>query len=173
MAQRESIKSRRTYPEEEINVDELPRIEEVKEPLQNDEDDIVVVEEPESEKEEPTRYRAPPYWRHRARRPERFHYSLRHAKYRQARNRWERVEDLNFNERLAAIGIRNLYKKDRHDKGTFEISLSTLQRMMMHDLQRKLVDLVAYMVRQQEVSGRIMEHARHLLSQYSKYLLND
>lgn len=48
---------------------------------------------------------------------------------------------MKFHDQLAATGIRHLYGRigTTRNQKSYDIELSTLQRMVIHDLQRKLV----------------------------------
>ncbi|PGH05726.1 hypothetical protein AJ79_06743 [Helicocarpus griseus UAMH5409] len=91
------------------------------------------------------------------------------GKERQRLLRKSRLSDLGFHDRLAATGIRHLYARSPLTQKplSYNIELSTLQRMVIHELQRKLVFLVKGIVRQQEVPDATLEKAHSLLAQYT------
>lgn len=90
---------------------------------------------------------------------------------RQPMLRSSRLSGLGFYDRLAAVSIRHLYGKGTgsrtQNSESYNIALSTLQRMVIHDLQRKLIFLVKRIVRRQEVSDAALKKARRLMAQYS------
>ncbi|KAI9371146.1 hypothetical protein BJX61DRAFT_543944 [Aspergillus egyptiacus] len=91
------------------------------------------------------------------------------GKARQKRLRTARLSHLKFHDRLAASGIRHLYAPypSKDNPRLYRIALSTLQRMVIHDLQRKLVLVVKRIYRRQEVSAQSLDRAQELLAQYT------
>jgi hypothetical protein len=89
---------------------------------------------------------------------------------RQRKLRSSRLGHLRFHDRLAATGIRHLYARggSGQRRVSYNIALSTLQRMVIHEQQRKLVFLVKGIVRRQEVSDATLTSAHKLLAQYSR-----
>jgi hypothetical protein len=75
---------------------------------------------------------------------------------------------MKFHDRLAAAGLRHLFAKRSHRKGpSFDIALGTLQRMVVYQLQRKLVRVVKRMYVRQRVSDKLLRETQELLKQYS------
>lgn len=74
------------------------------------------------------------------------------------------LEDLDFPQRLAVLGGTNLLGKNRF----YDIELATLQRMVTHDLQHRLVRLVAHIHNKQYADEGAMDTAKLLLDDYSK-----
>lgn len=80
------------------------------------------------------------------------------------------LSKMEFYDRLTASGIRHLYGRagTPQEPKSYKIELSTLQRMVIHDIQRKLVLLVSQIVRQHRVKSITLKRAQTLLSQYSE-----
>jgi hypothetical protein len=80
------------------------------------------------------------------------------------------LSKMEFYDRLTASGIRHLYGRagTPQEPKSYKIELSTLQRMVIHDTQRKLVLLVRQIVRQHRVNSITLKRAQTLLSQYSE-----
>lgn len=76
----------------------------------------------------------------------------------------EALEDMEFPQRLAVLGDTNLLGKNRF----YDIELATLQRMVIHDLQHRLVGLVAHIHNKQYADEGAMDTARRLLDDYCK-----
>lgn len=76
----------------------------------------------------------------------------------------EVLEKLDFPRRLAVLGGPNLFGKNRF----YDIELATLQRMAIHDLQHRLVRLVAHIHNNQYADEGAMDMARRLLDEYCK-----
>lgn len=76
----------------------------------------------------------------------------------------ETLEDLDFPQRLAVLGGPSLFGRDRF----YGIELATLQRMVIHDLQHRLVRLVAHIHNNQYADEGAMDTARRLLDEYCK-----
>lgn len=74
------------------------------------------------------------------------------------------LEDLDFPQRLAVLGDPNLFRKDRY----YDIELATLQRMVIHDLQHRLVRLVAHIHNNEYADEGAMDTAKRLLDDYCK-----
>lgn len=75
-----------------------------------------------------------------------------------------RLEELEFPQRLAVLGGPSLFGKTQ----SYDIELATLQRMAIHDLQHRLVRLVAHIHNNQYADDAAMDIARRLLSEYCK-----
>lgn len=74
------------------------------------------------------------------------------------------LEELDFPQRLAVLGGPSLFGKNRF----YDIELATLQRMVIHDLQHRLVRLVAHMHNHQYADEGAMDTAKKLLDDYCK-----
>lgn len=76
----------------------------------------------------------------------------------------EDLENLDFPRRLAVLGGPSLLGQKRF----YDIELATLQRMVIHDLQHRLVRLVAHIHNNQYADEGAMDTARRLLDEYCK-----
>lgn len=74
------------------------------------------------------------------------------------------LEDLDFPQRLAVLGGLSLFGRTKF----YDIELATLQRMAIHDLQHRLVRLVAHIHNNQYADEGAMDTARRLLDEYCK-----
>lgn len=84
-----------------------------------------------------------------------------------------KLPELDFHDRLAAAGIKNLYQRSPPDEPlSYNITLNTLQRMVLHELQGQLVGTVREIVHRQELQPDLMENARTLLEKYSMSILD-
>jgi hypothetical protein len=94
--------------------------------------------------------------------------SLEDAMIRQEKLGRVKLSSLGFYDRLLNTGLPGLYWASGagYDK-SYNIALSTLQRMVIHELQRKLVSNVKDIVRAHEVTETSMATAQDLLSHYS------
>ncbi|KAJ6183921.1 hypothetical protein N7519_005222 [Penicillium mononematosum] len=94
--------------------------------------------------------------------------SLEDAKTRQKELGKAKLSSLGFYDRLLNTGLPGLYwtSGTRNNK-SYNIALSTLQRMVIHELQRKLVSNVKDIVRAHEVTEASMATAQDLLTQYT------
>lgn len=75
------------------------------------------------------------------------------------------LEELDFPQRLAVLGGPSLFGKTNR---FYDIELATLQRMAIHDLQHRLVHLVAHIHNNQYADEGAMDMARRLLDEYCK-----
>ncbi|KAE8307526.1 hypothetical protein BDV41DRAFT_554453 [Aspergillus transmontanensis] len=93
-------------------------------------------------------------------------------KERQQAFKTSKLSELNFYDRLAAAGISAVYQRSQPGKPlSYNIALNSLQRMVLYDLQKELVDVVQDMVHTQEVKPDSMGTARELLRKYSMSIL--
>ena len=77
---------------------------------------------------------------------------------------------MSFHDRLISTGLRSLYRLDYSENIlSYNVTISTLQRMVIHELQRKLVLNVKDIVRNHEVTEACMKTAQDLLAQYSMF----
>lgn len=65
------------------------------------------------------------------------------------------------------LGGPSLFGKSRKDR-FYDIELATLQRMVIHDLQHRLVRLVAHIHNNQYADVGAMDTARRLLDDYCR-----
>lgn len=76
------------------------------------------------------------------------------------------LEHLDFPQRLAVLGGPNLFGKTHF----YNIELASLQKMVIHDLQQRLVRLVADIHNKQWAGEGTMQTAKKLLDDYCKTL---
>ncbi|RAQ51906.1 hypothetical protein AFGD_006005 [Aspergillus flavus] len=89
-------------------------------------------------------------------------------KERQQAFKTSKFSELNFYDRLAAAGISAVYQRSQPGKPlSYNIALNSLQRMVLYDLQKQLVDVVQDMVHTQEIKPDSMGTARELLRKYT------
>lgn len=87
----------------------------------------------------------------------------------------QNLADLDFQTRLAAVGIPHLITPDppiehRGETATgFMVHLATLQRMDLHYLQEKLLKVVKEIVDKKEGDDMPMFRARRLLTDYGVF----
>lgn len=93
-------------------------------------------------------------------------------KERQQAFKTSKLSALNFYDRLAAAGISAVYQRSQPGKPlSYNIALNSLQRMVLYDLQKQLVDVVQDVVHTQEIKLDSMGTARELLRKYSMSIL--
>lgn len=98
--------------------------------------------------------------------------TLRGANARKRRLKNASLSRLGFYDRLLKAGVPTLYGQSiSKSVVSYEIALSTLQRMVIHDLQQKLVMNVKDIVRTHEVTEESMDTAQEMLSKYSMFFL--
>lgn len=78
----------------------------------------------------------------------------------------EGLELLKFPRRLALVAERHLAATRRDDSDVYNVELATLQRMVIHDLQRQLLQLVGRIHDEQTADAQKMEDAKKLLEDY-------
>ncbi|KAF7625203.1 hypothetical protein AFLA_002077 [Aspergillus flavus NRRL3357] len=89
-------------------------------------------------------------------------------KERQQAFKTSKLSELNFYDRLAAAGISAVYQRSQPGKPlSYNIALNSLQRMVLYDLQKQLVDVVQDAVHTQEIKLDSMGTARELLRKYT------
>ncbi|KAJ5629702.1 hypothetical protein N7528_003359 [Penicillium herquei] len=93
------------------------------------------------------------------------------AKERHKALKSSKLSDLEFHDRLTAAGINAVYYRSPPEQPlSYNIALNSLQRMVLHELQSKLVGVVRKIVQKQGVEEDLMENARELLGKYSMCL---
>lgn len=78
------------------------------------------------------------------------------------------LENLTFPQRLAVVGDAHMFAKEGKHSRVYDIQLAGLQRMVIHDLQHQLVEIVAKIHNTQLADQRSMEAAKRLLEEYCK-----
>ncbi|KAB8221497.1 hypothetical protein BDV33DRAFT_202494 [Aspergillus novoparasiticus] len=79
-----------------------------------------------------------------------------------------KLSELNFYDRLAAAGISAVYQRNQPGKPlSYNIALNSLQRMVLYDFQKELVDVVQDMVHTQEIKPDSMGTVRESLRKYT------
>lgn len=80
------------------------------------------------------------------------------------------LEDLRLQQRLAIVADGRLVGPRPNSNDAWNLELATLQRMVIHDLQHRLVSLVAHIQDEQWVDEVTVDIAKTLLDDYCKLL---